>query len=223
MLRKPRQGFSQDLRTFVVAVVAASVVAGPAAAAAVYVANADKVDNKHAVGSGAAVSARKGKLVATNPRTGRLPNNIIARAPNANKVDGRDATQLQVLTASQTNEAWLYLSDTPLTYVIVTIDAPGAGTVVLNGTATVLLWHSSGSSSDATVTASNTASQGDIHGAGRISLPSSTPTGPHRLSLPVHAVYDVSAAGTRTFRMVALGTTNAMMDSGRLTATYIPD
>lgn len=50
--------------------------------------NADKVDGKHAVGSGASVNNRKGKLVATNRNTGRLPNNIIKKAGDANLFDG---------------------------------------------------------------------------------------------------------------------------------------
>lgn len=94
-----------DLRTAVVAVVAASVVAGPAAAAAVYVANADKVDNKHAVGAGAGADARKGKLVATSPKTGRLPNNIIGLAPDSDRLDGFDSADLlpgQLLPAGAT-------------------------------------------------------------------------------------------------------------------------
>jgi hypothetical protein len=50
--------------------------------------NAHKVDGKHAVGSGASVQQRKGKLVATNPKTGRLPDNIIASAPDADRLGG---------------------------------------------------------------------------------------------------------------------------------------
>ena len=82
----------QDARTILVSVIACSVVAGPSAAAAAYVANADKVDNKHAVGSGATLTARKGKLVATDGNTGLLPNDIIAKAVNADKIDGLDST-----------------------------------------------------------------------------------------------------------------------------------
>jgi hypothetical protein len=92
MFGRIRRALAQDVRTVLVAVVAASAVSGPAAAAAVYVANADKVDNKHAVGSGATVTARKGKLVATSATTGRLPNNIIAVAPNSNLLDGKDSS-----------------------------------------------------------------------------------------------------------------------------------
>lgn len=55
------------------------------------VGNADKVDGFHAVGSNATTQARKGKLVATSPRTGRLPNNIISKAPDADKLDGFDS------------------------------------------------------------------------------------------------------------------------------------
>lgn len=77
----------------VAAVVAAAVAGGPSLAAAVFDAkNADKVDGKHAVGSSATVNGRKGRLVATNPRTGRLPNNIISKAPDANLFDGLDSS-----------------------------------------------------------------------------------------------------------------------------------
>ena len=54
--------------------------------------NADKVDGKHAVGSGASVNARKGKLVATDPGNGRLPNNIISKAPDSQQLDGKDSS-----------------------------------------------------------------------------------------------------------------------------------
>jgi hypothetical protein len=37
------------------------------------------------------VNRRKGKLVATSRKTGRLPNNIIKKAPNADLLDGRDS------------------------------------------------------------------------------------------------------------------------------------
>jgi hypothetical protein len=80
------------------AVAAISITAAlsvPAAASAVYDAvNADKVDGKHAVKSDATVKNRKGKLVATSATTGRLPNNIIAKAPNADRLDGLDSTKL---------------------------------------------------------------------------------------------------------------------------------
>jgi len=54
--------------------------------------NADKVDGKHAVSFGASPAVRAGKLVATSANTGRLPNNIIAKAPNAEKLDGINST-----------------------------------------------------------------------------------------------------------------------------------
>ena len=59
--------------------------------------NADKVDGFHAVGSGASITQRKGKLVATNATTGRLPDNIIATAPNAAKFGGFTPAQLRFL------------------------------------------------------------------------------------------------------------------------------
>jgi hypothetical protein len=60
----------RDLRTIVIAVVAAAVTAGGPAMAhgvahALFAHNADKVDGKHAVGSGAALGNAAGKLVTT--------------------------------------------------------------------------------------------------------------------------------------------------------------
>ena len=56
--------------------------------------NADKVDGKHAVGAKASINKRKGKLVATN-KVGRLPNNIIRKAPNSAKLGGFTAAQMR--------------------------------------------------------------------------------------------------------------------------------
>lgn len=54
---------------------------GAAAKARFDAKNADKVDGKHAVGARVDVSKRKGKLVATDPKTGKLPRNIVAISP----------------------------------------------------------------------------------------------------------------------------------------------
>ena len=68
---------------------AALTAAGPAIAASVvdYAQNADKVDGRHAVGAARSAAERAGKLVATDAE-GRLPNAIIERAPDANRLDG---------------------------------------------------------------------------------------------------------------------------------------
>lgn len=87
----------------IVAVAAGCLVVGlslPAAAGqarAIYANNSDKVDGKHAVGSGASTAQRKGKLVATNPRTGKLPNNIIGQAPDAAKLGGYSHAKLRTI------------------------------------------------------------------------------------------------------------------------------
>ncbi|HZK49979.1 MAG TPA: hypothetical protein VFD47_00235 [Actinomycetota bacterium] len=88
-------GTKQDLRTVVIAVVAAAVtgLAVPAVSAVVRATNADKVDGRHAVGSGATQAERARRLVATG-KNGKLPNGIIAKAPNADKLDGLDSTDL---------------------------------------------------------------------------------------------------------------------------------
>ena len=89
------QAFRHHLPIFITAVLTATVfAAGPTVARAAFDAvNSDKVDGKHAVGASATPANRAGKLVATNNR-GRLPNNIIAKAPDANKVDGVDSSVL---------------------------------------------------------------------------------------------------------------------------------
>jgi hypothetical protein len=82
------------LSTIVVAFVTAAVTAGgPAVAASIvdYARNADKVDGRHAVGAGTSAANRAGKLVATNG-DGRLPNGIITKAPDANRLDGLDSS-----------------------------------------------------------------------------------------------------------------------------------
>ena len=80
-------------RTIFVAVVVAGLVGAPAIARVVadYAKNSDKVDGKHAVGARAPATKRRGKLVATNAQ-GFLPNNIIRKARDANKLDGLDST-----------------------------------------------------------------------------------------------------------------------------------
>lgn len=45
--------------------------------------NSDRVDGKHAVAASTSPAKRRGKLVATSPKTGRLPDNIIGTAPRA--------------------------------------------------------------------------------------------------------------------------------------------
>ncbi|MGH3039299.1 MAG: hypothetical protein ACRDLZ_07840 [Gaiellaceae bacterium] len=82
--------------------IAALVVAllgatGPAVAHgvrhALFAHNAGKVDGRSAVGTAASVNSRKGKLVATSGTSGRLPNNIIAKAPDADLLDGLDSAE----------------------------------------------------------------------------------------------------------------------------------
>jgi hypothetical protein len=81
--------------TILVAMAVAMVTAGgPALARTVvdFAKNAGKVDGKKAVGANSSIHHRKGKLVATSKTTGRLPNNIIAKAPNAAKLSGHPAS-----------------------------------------------------------------------------------------------------------------------------------
>lgn len=54
--------------------------------------NADKVDGKDAVGYSATGSQRKGKLVATHPRTGKLPSGAMAKAPDSSRLAGASSS-----------------------------------------------------------------------------------------------------------------------------------
>jgi len=92
-------------------------LSGSAAAVTVaYAMNSDKVDGKHAVGYGASLSARKGKLVATSSTNGRLPTNIVRNA-------GVDFKTIAVTNADV---------DPAVNVATVTIKAPSAGFVVLH-------------------------------------------------------------------------------------------
>jgi len=86
-----------------VAVLASGMTSGgPALAKAAFDArNAHKVDGLHAVGADASVNERAGRLVATAPRSGRLPNNIIAKAPDADRLDGKNASAFVAAPANQ--------------------------------------------------------------------------------------------------------------------------
>lgn len=85
------KGIGRDVRIVAVSVVTSALVVGVPAAAAVYATNSDKVDGKHAVGAKADAATRAGKLVATN-KQGQFPNNIIAKALDADLLDGLDST-----------------------------------------------------------------------------------------------------------------------------------
>ena len=83
---------------FTCVVICTIFASGPdLARAAIDIVNADTVDGRDAVGVNASIDARKGKLVATSPSTGLLPNNIISKAPNADRLDGLDSNAFRVL------------------------------------------------------------------------------------------------------------------------------
>lgn len=84
----------------IAAVVAVAVSSGSATASSVksFITNAGTVDGQSAVKYTTSPSKRKKRLVATNS-SGYLPNNIIAKAPNSNKLDGLDSTDFLRATA----------------------------------------------------------------------------------------------------------------------------
>ena len=85
-------------------VASALTAGGPAVAGSIvdYAKNTDKVDGKHAVASSATVANRANKLVATNS-DGRLPNNIVAKAPDAAKLGGKPPTAFATAGHVHTN------------------------------------------------------------------------------------------------------------------------
>jgi hypothetical protein len=139
MLRTLTRAAGKDLRTALIAVIAASaVMAAPAAAS--YIANADQVDHKDAVGYGASSAGRAGKLVATNSQ-GYLPNNILRKAPDAGELDGLDSTKF-LRTMNQPFAVGKPIGVHPhpvpakeFTLASVTVNAPAGGVVVLTGQA----------------------------------------------------------------------------------------
>ena len=83
--------------TAVIAAATALIVTGAPAMARsaesfVRAGDADTVNGFGAVGCGATIENRSGKLVATCATTGRLPNNIIAKAPDSNLLDGMNSS-----------------------------------------------------------------------------------------------------------------------------------
>ncbi len=62
--------------------------------------NADRIDGRHAIKYTSNTTARKGKLMAIGA-TGYLPNNIIQKAMDADKIDGIDSTALATIAALQ--------------------------------------------------------------------------------------------------------------------------
>ncbi len=92
-----RHGLGRDLRTAAVAVVVSGMVMATPSVASM-VTNADKVDGKHAVSAGASVSQRAGKLVATS-KQGYLPDNILKKARDADRLDGLDSSALVPVVA----------------------------------------------------------------------------------------------------------------------------
>lgn len=121
----------KHLSTVVVAFVAGTIGASVPAVAhgvkhALFAHNAGKVDGKSAVSSSTPLAQRGDKLVATDPATGLLPNDIIALAPDADLLDGLNSsafatsdhnhdasyytkTQVDAAVSAAGNDAWAYV------------------------------------------------------------------------------------------------------------------
>jgi len=122
----------KHLTTVVVAMITAMVTAGAPAMAhgvhALFAHNADKVDGKHAVGSGATLISAQGKLVA-HDGGGRLPAKFIPKVGDSDKLDGRDSTEflgdtITVVTSASVNNG---------TFGATSVDCPAGYTAVGGG------------------------------------------------------------------------------------------
>lgn len=129
-------------------VMSAGFASAPAIARAL---NADTVDHKSAVGAGSSVKERKGKLVATDKRTGRLPDNIIGTAPDA--LRARTATEAghaaradSATTAAQLGgrPATAYLSKAEVNEVVPLGGAPTLPPVQVTTSSTTFTTSASG-------------------------------------------------------------------------------
>ena len=114
----------RDIRSASIGAIAALIIGVPTGAMAAYVANADRVDHKHAVGAGASQNARAGKLVATNGE-GRLPNGIIAKAPNSARLGGLTPRLAQSQWMSVDSDGAIIGASAAATDVTVTHPATG--------------------------------------------------------------------------------------------------
>ena len=105
---------------------------GPSWASAAYDAlNARTVDGLSAVKADATVKHRAGKLVATD-KHGRLPNNIIKNAPNADRLSGLPLSKVRTQWLSVTVDGTIYGRSGGASNVTVT--HPATGTYCVSGT-----------------------------------------------------------------------------------------
>jgi hypothetical protein len=123
---------------WVVAAVMALAVTGPAALAgtddgigpsAVANVNADRVDGRHAIKYTSNTTARKSRLMAIGA-TGYLPNNIIQKAMDADKIDGIDSTALATMAALQSSAGAVNEAGNPVHWNQLQGVPPG----IINGT-----------------------------------------------------------------------------------------
>lgn len=127
-MRPARRHLSTVTVAAATAVATALVVSGgPALAASVvaYAKNAGAVDGRHAVPANASVAARKGKLVATGAKSGQLPNDIIARAPDSDRLAGTPIAGLATSFLNVHGPSTLTTTATPICSTAVYTPATG--------------------------------------------------------------------------------------------------
>jgi hypothetical protein len=188
---------SRDRSKAAVALAAAALVisvanaGGPAIAGALG-RDSDTVDGFDAVKASTPTKQRKGTLVATSPKNGRLPNNIIAKAPDSARLEGRPPSFfLSSAAAAGLYETTQHASATYATQAQVASTYETRA----HAEATYQSKTEATAAGDRVVVVANptNALPDDYHSA--LALPFTTPTtGRLRLEVPVH--YAVSCDGT---------------------------
>jgi len=143
-----------SLRKHAAAIVVAMVTAAVTAAApavAGKIVNADTLSGRSGVGCGASVANRINHYVATcatGDRAGFLPNNIIRKAPDADKLDGLDSTSfIPFVDGHSQNPTDVVLGSTSKVVLTALVHVEQTSTVV--AMASVDLFTTSGSASQA--------------------------------------------------------------------------
>lgn len=233
------KSLNHDLRTAVVAVATASVVM--AAPAAAIVANADKVDGKHAVGAAATRETRAGKLVATN-RNGYLPNDILLKARNANKLDGKsssaflaakgkaansdklDGRSLSRVRSIQNSRTFGVSNLTVAAANVTSIDvaAPAAGRVEVSGVVALSVDKANSTSGAWAVLSISDVANTMTNPVSRWALPVGAPAGTWQATVAVTRTFTVSSAGTYTYYLVGRGFGGTDVFEGTLNAQFFP-
>lgn len=225
----------RHLSTVLIVLVTVAITAvAPAVAETIadYAKNAGKVDDRSAVGAGATIAKRSGKLVATDAE-GRLPDNIIRKAPDSERLDGlsknafvRPSELLSVRPLHFVGDtaAEVPIGGTCTNYagLAVTVYAPGPGDIEVSGVVQIEFAPQNTVVSRAIVNiASDTADCAGDAGGARVWNPKTVDDQLLYSTLPLTRTYSIPSAGSYTYYVNGNGQ-DAEFYYGRLNATFFP-